>query len=51
MTDLQERINERAASDLWDVQPDWLMLVVTGALVVGWLVWFAVIIYRLLVTS
>jgi hypothetical protein len=51
MTDLQERINDSAASDLWDVRPDWLMLGVTGALVVGWLVWFAVIIYRLLATS
>jgi hypothetical protein len=51
MSDLRERINDSAASDLWDVQPDWLMLAVTVALVVGWLVWFAVIIYRLLATN
>jgi hypothetical protein len=51
MTDLRDGINDGPASDLWDVQPDWLMLVVTTALAVGWLVWFAVIIYRLLATN
>ena len=50
MTDLRERIDERAASDLLDSRPDWMMLTVSVALVMGWVLWIGVIAYRLLVT-
>jgi hypothetical protein len=50
VTDLQEQIDDKAASDLWDARPDWMMLTISAALVMGWVVWIGVIAYRLLVT-
>jgi len=50
VTDLRERIDEQAASDLLDSRPDWMMLSVSVALVMGWVLWIGVIAYRLLVT-
>ena len=48
MTDLREQIDDTAASDLFDGQPDWMMLTISAALVMGWVVWIGVIAYRLL---
>jgi hypothetical protein len=50
VTDLQERLDDRSASDLWDGRPDWMMVAISAALAAGWAVWIGVIAYRLLVT-
>jgi hypothetical protein len=50
VTDLRKQIDDKAASDLWDSQPDWIMLTISAALVMGWALWIGVIAYRLLVT-
>lgn len=50
MTEWREQVTEKTTSDLWDARPDWLMLAISAALVVGWVLWIAVTAYRLLVT-
>jgi hypothetical protein len=50
VTDLQERMNDKPAADLWDARPDWIMVATGAALLVGWALWIGITAYRLLMT-
>ena len=48
MTDLRERIRNRPSRDVWETDPDWMMLGICAVLLVGWALWLGIIAYRLL---
>ncbi len=50
MIDRHERL-EGSAVDLLETTPDWLMLAMVVVLVAGWLSWFAITAYRLIIVS
>jgi hypothetical protein len=50
MTDSRER-PDRAAMDPLETAPDWAMLAIVTLLIAGWLSWFAVAAYRLIVVT
>jgi len=49
VNELRNWIKTRAPRDVWDASPDWTMLAISVALLVGWALWLGVIAYRLLV--
>ena len=49
MTELREPIKPRRSRDIWDTDPDWMMLAICAALLLGWALWLGVIAYRLLI--
>ena len=47
MTDTHKHL-DRSGVDLLETTPDWVMLAIVVVLVAGWLSWFAVVAYRLI---
>ncbi len=47
MIDAHESLDRGATADLLEAAPDWTMLAISAALVVGWLSWIGVTAYRL----
>jgi hypothetical protein len=50
MTDTRERLDHPPV-DLLEAPPDWAMAATVALLVAGWLSWFAVAAYRLIVVT
>ena len=47
MIDAPDSLDRSAAADLLEATPDWAMLAISLALVVGWLSWIGVTAWRL----
>jgi hypothetical protein len=50
MTDMREHLDHPPA-DLIEAPPDWAMAATVALLIAGWLSWFAVAAYRLIVMT
>jgi len=47
MTNAHDHLERRAAADLLEATPDWVMLAVVMMVIAGWLSWMAIASYRL----
>jgi hypothetical protein len=50
VTDFRDRVRNARSREVLDNDPDWMMLFICAALLIGWAAWLGVIAYRLLMT-